>query len=238
SKVETQREAEWVEIRVGVEHSRTSLSHSSVILGEECCPWPIPVPTPTSRNCNLDYSGDLTLLCSFITFRTCKHLDKKHTIFGKVVGGLDTLDKVEWIPTDDKDQPLEQIKILATQVFVDPFKEADETLLKEREEQKTRETAYKGSSLDADRFTMVNGIPMEIKPGNRREEEALEALQRSKRKDDSAKVDRPDCVGKFIDAHLLQSGKRVQETNNLESETTKKKRKMILKSTLSDFSSW
>jgi cyclophilin family peptidyl-prolyl cis-trans isomerase len=27
---------------------------------------------------------------SFITFRPCKHLDKKHTIFGAVVGGLGT----------------------------------------------------------------------------------------------------------------------------------------------------
>lgn len=27
----------------------------------------------------------------FITFRSCKHLDGKHTIFGKLVGGLETL---------------------------------------------------------------------------------------------------------------------------------------------------
>ncbi|TPP62281.1 Peptidyl prolyl cis trans isomerase 2 [Fasciola gigantica] len=42
----------------------------------------------------------------FITFRTCKHLDKKHTVFGKVVGGMDTLNKVEMMETDKDDRPL------------------------------------------------------------------------------------------------------------------------------------
>ena len=31
----------------------------------------------------------------FITFKDCKHLDLKHTIFGKVVGGIANLDKLE-----------------------------------------------------------------------------------------------------------------------------------------------
>lgn len=37
---------------------------------------------------------------SFITFRSCKHLDRKHTIFGRVVGGLDVLTALESLPTD------------------------------------------------------------------------------------------------------------------------------------------
>lgn len=42
----------------------------------------------------------------FITFRSCQHLDNKHTIFGKLVGGLETLSKLESIPTDESDKPL------------------------------------------------------------------------------------------------------------------------------------
>uniref|UniRef100_A0A1I7XDT2 PPIase cyclophilin-type domain-containing protein n=1 Tax=Heterorhabditis bacteriophora TaxID=37862 RepID=A0A1I7XDT2_HETBA len=40
------------------------------------------------------------LYYSFITFRPCKYLDKKHTIFGRVVGGQDTLSLIEKIETE------------------------------------------------------------------------------------------------------------------------------------------
>lgn len=65
------------------------------------------------------------LLYSFITYRSCTHLDGKHSIFGRVVGGLSTLSAMEAIETDNKDIPIEDIIIQDTTVFVDPFKEAD-----------------------------------------------------------------------------------------------------------------
>ena len=34
--------------------------------------------------------------------RSCKHLDGKHTIFGKLVGGMETLNALERIGTDNK----------------------------------------------------------------------------------------------------------------------------------------
>lgn len=71
----------------------------------------------------------------FITYRSCKHLDGKHTIFGKLVGGLDTLQKMENIEVDNKDRPIEDIIIESSQVFVNPFAEAAEQLAKEREEE-------------------------------------------------------------------------------------------------------
>lgn len=64
-------------------------------------------------------------LHSFITYRSCPHLDTKHTIFGRVVGGLATLSAMEAIETDNKDCPIEDIRIEEAVVFVDPFKEAD-----------------------------------------------------------------------------------------------------------------
>ena len=64
-------------------------------------------------------------LHSFITYRSCPHLDTKHTIFGRVVGGLTTLSAMEAIETDNKDTPIEDITLEEAVVFVDPFKEAD-----------------------------------------------------------------------------------------------------------------
>ena len=36
----------------------------------------------------------------FITFKSAAHLDGKHSVFGRVVGGLDTLTKIEKVKTD------------------------------------------------------------------------------------------------------------------------------------------
>jgi peptidyl-prolyl cis-trans isomerase-like protein 2 len=76
--------------------------------------------------------------CSFITFRSCKHLDKKHTIFGRVVGGLDTLTEMERVKTDDDDVPREDIVINKVTVFVNPFAEVD---AQKAEEDKARREA-------------------------------------------------------------------------------------------------
>jgi len=46
-----------------------------------------------------------SLYSSYITYKECPHLDRKHTVFGKVVGGLETLDKMEAVPTGAKDKP-------------------------------------------------------------------------------------------------------------------------------------
>lgn len=61
--------------------------------------------------------------CSFITYAPAPQLDGKHTVFGKVVGGLDVLKKLEAIPVDERDRPERDIKIKQIQVFVDPFEE-------------------------------------------------------------------------------------------------------------------
>nr|XP_031845665.1 RING-type E3 ubiquitin-protein ligase PPIL2-like [Nomia melanderi] len=67
----------------------------------------------------------------FITFRSCRHLDRKHTVFGKIVGGLETLNAIEKVEVDNKDRPIEDIIIQKAQFFVDPFQEADEQLTAE-----------------------------------------------------------------------------------------------------------
>ncbi|XP_012886973.1 PREDICTED: peptidyl-prolyl cis-trans isomerase-like 2 [Dipodomys ordii] len=76
----------------------------------------------------------------FITFRSCAYLDKKHTIFGRVVGGFDTLTVMENIESDPKtDRPKEEIRIHTTTVFVDPYEEADAQIAQERKKTQLEE---------------------------------------------------------------------------------------------------
>lgn len=62
-------------------------------------------------------------------------MDGKHTVFGKLVGGLDTLSEMEKIEVDNKDRPIEDIVIEKAHIFVDPYQEADEQLANERQEE-------------------------------------------------------------------------------------------------------
>jgi peptidyl-prolyl cis-trans isomerase-like 2 len=62
----------------------------------------------------------------FLTFKSCNYLDRKHSVFGTIVDGKDVLTKLERIPADKKDRPREEIKILGTDVLVDPANEARE----------------------------------------------------------------------------------------------------------------
>lgn len=77
--------------------------------------------------------GDSNKSQFYITYRSCKHLDNKHTIFGKLVGGMETLDAIERVGTDNKDAPVEEIKIERIAVFVNPYEEATEELKAERD---------------------------------------------------------------------------------------------------------
>jgi peptidyl-prolyl cis-trans isomerase-like protein 2 len=76
----------------------------------------------------------------FISYRQVPHLDRKHTIFARVVGGLDTtLKSMETTEVGEKDRPVDDIEIIDVVVFVDPFeewqKERKDKEVKEKEEE-------------------------------------------------------------------------------------------------------
>jgi len=75
----------------------------------------------------------------FILYKAQAHLNNKHTVFGSVVGGMETLDKMESVPTDDKDVPTEEIQIIKTSVFKDPFEEKREYDAQSEERAKQQE---------------------------------------------------------------------------------------------------
>ncbi|KAI3372527.1 hypothetical protein L3Q82_023007, partial [Scortum barcoo] len=82
-------------------------------------------------------TGDVVLFSrSFITFRSCTYLDRKHTVFGRIVGGFETLTAMENVESDPKtDKPKSEIKIISATVFVDPYEEADAQIAAEREKE-------------------------------------------------------------------------------------------------------
>ncbi|KAG0089982.1 Peptidyl-prolyl cis-trans isomerase cyp8 [Podila epicladia] len=89
----------------------------------------------------------------FITFKPCTHLDGKHTVFGKVVGGMDVLDKLEMVPTNEEtDVPVSPPGIIMQDVtiFVDPYQTFTERLERKRgyEEEAKKNPVKKENPLD------------------------------------------------------------------------------------------
>jgi len=46
-----------------------------------------------------------------VTADACSWLDGKHTVFGQVSSGMDVIEKLEGVPTDARDQPVEPVGI-------------------------------------------------------------------------------------------------------------------------------
>ncbi|KAG8224200.1 hypothetical protein J437_LFUL002654 [Ladona fulva] len=133
----------------------------------------------------------------FITYRSCRHLDGKHSVFGRVVGGLDSLGAIEKIETDNKDRPIEDIILESARVFVNPFEEADEQLAAERAEETKKAAAAAAAA----------------------------ALKQPKRdKSGNLKVFRSG-VGKYID--LSESNKSIAPEPSTSASAPPKKKKSI-----------
>lgn len=91
----------------------------------------------------------------FITYRACRHLDRKHTVFGRVVGGaLEALSAIERVEVEPEGKrPLAEVRMERVVVFLDPFEE----FLKERGEREReagqREALRKAGGAEEERVT-------------------------------------------------------------------------------------
>ncbi|KAL9130778.1 MAG: hypothetical protein Q9217_001126 [Psora testacea] len=91
----------------------------------------------------------------FITYRQCPHLNRKHTIFGRVVAGLDTsLCSIEDVEVSDPDKrPLEDITMEEVNVFVDPFEEYLKELGEKERDERAKEEVRKAGGTEDERVT-------------------------------------------------------------------------------------
>lgn len=125
----------------------------------------------------------------FITYGPAKHLDRKHTIFGQVIDGMDVLDRMEATPVGKGDRPVNDIVIKDVVVYIDPFEEfLAEKSKAEKEDAKKAEIQRQGGA-DDDKFTWTG--------------------KRLRGADDSAKSGAG--VGKYLKAALKQQQQQPQE---------------------------
>jgi len=140
----------------------------------------------------------------FITYKPAKHLDRKHTIFGRVVGGLDVLQKLENVPTDEGNRPDEDIIMENVVVFVDPFEEFQKQKREKDELEKMREEIKKQGGTEDDKTTWTG--------------------KRIRGDGSVTQGEQSGGVGKYLKAGTNTSkGKHVTNDDLLEAEPVKKK---------------
>ncbi|KAJ7103643.1 cyclophilin-like domain-containing protein [Mycena belliarum] len=67
----------------------------------------------------------------YLTFKATPNLDKKHTVFGKLVGGEDVLDALEKLPLKEgSERPAKPVRITEIVIYQDPFEEYKTRLAK------------------------------------------------------------------------------------------------------------
>ncbi|OIW33692.1 cyclophilin type peptidyl-prolyl cis-trans isomerase/CLD [Coniochaeta ligniaria NRRL 30616] len=141
----------------------------------------------------------------FILYRPAKHLDNKHTIFAKVVGGLDVLAKMEAVPTDGSDRPLNKIVIKDVVVFVDPFEEFLKEKGQKEKDEADKEAVRRMGGTDDDKTTWTG---------------------KRIRADGTVSGDGASAgVGKYLKAALQNQGDEAEEDTGLDTweEPAKKK---------------
>jgi peptidyl-prolyl cis-trans isomerase-like protein 2 len=62
----------------------------------------------------------------YITYKSAPHLDRKHSVFGRIIKGMDVLHAMEEVPTDKKDRPFKEIRLEKAEVMYSPIEEAAE----------------------------------------------------------------------------------------------------------------
>jgi peptidyl-prolyl cis-trans isomerase-like protein 2 len=87
----------------------------------------------------------------FVTYLECPHLNRKHTVFGHVIQGIEVLDALEEMSTNKNDEPLEPMRIDHIEVVQNPTNDAVTAyrakIQNARDEKKQLEARRKASAL-------------------------------------------------------------------------------------------
>lgn len=53
----------------------------------------------------------------FLNLADNNYLDRQHPVFGKVIEGLEVMDEIAKVPTDESDKPLQKVQIINAEVI-------------------------------------------------------------------------------------------------------------------------
>jgi peptidyl-prolyl cis-trans isomerase-like protein 2 len=152
----------------------------------------------------------------FITYRQAKHLDRRHTIFGRVVGGLDVLQMLENVPVDGSNRPLNDIVMENVVVFVDPFEEFQKQKREKDEAEKEKEEIKRQGGTEDDKTTWTG--------------------KRIRNDGTVVQPEQSGDVGKYLKASAgVGNGKVAVEDNMIGTEPAKKK---VKTGGFGNFDSW
>ncbi|KAL7787039.1 hypothetical protein V8C37DRAFT_391239 [Trichoderma ceciliae] len=159
----------------------------------------------------------------FITYKATPHLDRKHTIFGRIESGLDVLAKMEDVPTDGSNRPLNKIVIKDIVVFVDPFEEFQvQKKEKERLDRQREEIRRQGGTED-DKTTWTG--------------------KRLRSDGTFSKPDAKQSVGKYLDKDTAGQGPSgrggdVDDADDVDTWEKQQPRKKMKAAGFGNFDSW
>ncbi|TPX63681.1 hypothetical protein SpCBS45565_g06453 [Spizellomyces sp. 'palustris'] len=103
------------------------------------------------------------------------YLDGKHAVFGKVVEGLDVLDKINQALCDEDGRPYRDIRIKHTIILDDPFDDPEGIIIPDRSPVPTEEM-LKSGRIGEDEELVPDLPPEELEKRQRQEEAAARAL--------------------------------------------------------------
>lgn len=147
----------------------------------------------------------------FITLQPTPHLDLKHPIFGRLVGGGAILDLLENIGSGKDERPLQEITIITTKVFSNPIDEADSLLIQsiiESQNKRLNTTTTIIITTTATSTTSTATSTPNITMVSNRNNDGLK-ISRQNQNNQSTEV--VESVGKYISVNNQQN---LQQNNN------------------------